>query len=186
MFNFIFIPIPNIDFLIPGSIRCNSSEDNQLILMPDEPEFIKFVNDSLFVTCIGNNTRWVTPEGDDITDTKGRVHIEPRNEGTLVLMFEKIHYKDHGQWFCVSDADKSEKSFMMRVYEPIDFVGVRTIQSARESRDTVIECKVKGIPKPEVSWDFNGQPIDVMCECLNDTIPYEKIINFPKNIRIPV
>lgn len=84
--------------------------------MPQKSEFVKFVNDSLFVTCIGNETRWVSPRGDNLIDTRGRVHVEYRDEITLLLMFEKIHYEDRGEWNCVSDVDNVQKFFVMKVY----------------------------------------------------------------------
>lgn len=40
------------------------------------------------------------------------------------------------------------------------------MQTATENKDTIIHCKVKGIPMPEISWDFNGQPVDVMSKFL--------------------
>lgn len=31
------------------------------------------------------------------------------------------------------------------------------VQSAREDKDAMIQCMVKGDPEPTVSWYFNGQ-----------------------------
>lgn len=66
--------------------------------------------------CKGNETRWITPHGRNLSDTRGRVHVEPRDDVTLILIFEKIHYEDHGKWVCRSDADGSQRHFIMRVY----------------------------------------------------------------------
>ncbi len=116
------------------------------------------------MTCLGNETRWIKPDGRHLTHSRGRVHIELRDETTLLLVFERINHNDDGRWTCLSEVDEVEKHFVMKVYEPISFEGVDLVQAAREDKDAIIQCKVKGVPQPEVSWDFNGQPLELISE----------------------
>ena len=62
------------------------------------------------------HVKWLKPDGSQITDTKGRVHVEEK-DGRLLLMFDKINSQDHGKWSCVADDDESVlKFFHMKVY----------------------------------------------------------------------
>ncbi|CAO1325840.1 unnamed protein product, partial [Diamesa serratosioi] len=138
------------------------STEKAIELIPDSPEFVHFINEARFVTCIGRNVehiKWLKPDGSQITDTKGRVHVEEK-DGRLLLMFDKINNQDHGKWSCVADADDSVlKFFHMKVYVPISFEAYPNVQTAKEDQDATIKCKVKGVPEPKISWYFNGQQI---------------------------
>jgi len=80
-------------------------------------ELVNFVDESRIVSCQGNNTRWFRPDGTEVTETKGRVHIEAIKGETLRLMFDRIEIQDQGKWTCVSDEDDQNfKFFTMIVY----------------------------------------------------------------------
>lgn len=50
---------------------------------------------------------------------------------------------------------------------PISFEGIQEIQDAQEEKDATIQCKVKGMPEPKISWYFNGQQIICKCVLIN-------------------
>jgi hypothetical protein len=81
IFQFHFSPF------VADKTTCN--EHNKLIISPPVSEVVRFANDSHFVTCShkkGPNSsgiHWFNPRGKEISDKRGRVHIEDRSSQTI-------------------------------------------------------------------------------------------------------
>ncbi|XP_055838579.1 neural cell adhesion molecule 2 [Episyrphus balteatus] len=152
-------------FLILIVSTSGSDQSNVLTLAPSSDEISHFVNSSFIIFCRSNNTdlkpQWKGPLGIEIDNYKGRVHIE-ENPGQLALVFEHIDVIDRGTWACrttESDNDYYQKSFQLLVNQKISFEETEQVQSVMENRDATVSCKVRGDPKPTISWYRNGDPI---------------------------
>lgn len=142
-----------------------TDQSSVLTLAPASDEISHFVNSSFIIFCRSNNTdlktQWKGPLGIEIDNYKGRVHIE-ENPGQLALVFEHIDVIDRGTWACrttENDNDYYQKSFQLLVNQKISFEETEQVQSVMENRDATVTCKVRGDPKPTVSWYRNGDPI---------------------------
>lgn len=101
---------PEIDF-----------SENRIKLTPDDPEYVRSVNEGIIVSCEGidnNYTKWLRPDGFEVS-SKGRVHVETI-KGQSRLIFDSITKDDMGKWTCKLDNDEGDgKSFVMNVYGEI-------------------------------------------------------------------
>lgn len=83
-------------------------EDAELILTPNIPNVVRFVNDSYVVQCSprGQNLTllWLNPQHQRIESHRGRVYIE-HIMGNLSLVINPIAKEDSGVWYC---RDKDE------------------------------------------------------------------------------
>lgn len=129
-------------------------------MIPSDKEYGKYVTEKHLVTCNGTdeeNSKWLTPKGDDVVDTKGRVHVE-YVEGQLRLIFDNVTIEDQGNWTCVNEGEYHEEvGFILNVYTMIKFENAESVLTLNEGHDATIRCEVKGHPEPSIKWFFNGQ-----------------------------
>ncbi|XP_077288074.1 neural cell adhesion molecule 1-A-like [Arctopsyche grandis] len=146
---------------------CNKNAKNTLSIQPVHSEMILLINESYMVACYGNNNekvRWMSPKGEVVADSKGRLHVESRKDlpsGAQALVFEHVAKADKGEWSCHADNQNYTKSLNMTVYERISFVDTDDVQVAREDKEGKITCSVRGDPTPTVNWYFNGMPLNM-------------------------
>lgn len=72
------------------------------------------------VTCTGSDVSWMKPDGSNVDEKEGRVHVEDKSsEGDvlqqLVLIFNRIEEIDHGTWICKS-MDDGGVNFTLFIY----------------------------------------------------------------------
>ncbi|GIY36284.1 uncharacterized protein CDAR_556131 [Caerostris darwini] len=106
-----------------NAMKCSSGH---LRLEPAGDFYAFFTGDSFFITCIpdpssgATRLTWQTPNGRDITHTRGRVHVEPsaHNILGLELVVEEVRYKDQGTFTCSAVVDGRETTikFNLKVY----------------------------------------------------------------------
>ncbi|XP_026463472.1 hemicentin-1-like [Ctenocephalides felis] len=145
-------------------------------ITPNATEIVRFVNDKHMVTCHGHKgtkVRWLNPRGDPVTESRGRIHVEPRPAiapGAKALVFLHIAGVDRGLWVCAGDGGgggspaEQRKTFRLIVNEPISFMDTPNEQYAPENKDATVRCEVRGDPEPKVSWQLNGQQIALPSE----------------------
>lgn len=69
------------------------------------------------MTCQGNQPlQWLEPNGRQLTNQKGRVHVEQRSMDLLLLVFDKIEKEDNGIWTCISTNHSAKRNFTLNVY----------------------------------------------------------------------
>lgn len=87
-------------------------------LLPDDIEYVRYINDSHIVSCIGEDERylqWQSPDGAEVEE-KGRVHVEAF-DGQLRLIISNITTEDAGNWMCCRESDENDgQSFDLKVY----------------------------------------------------------------------
>ncbi|XP_049302601.1 neural cell adhesion molecule 1-A [Bactrocera dorsalis] len=184
-------------------------EGSWLTLAPSTPSITHFVNDSFIIFCKtvqkDANAKWKDPKGVPKENTKGRVHIEKKT-GFLALVFEHIALTDKGNWTCEATltnnnnnneatsaastpdagstatlaSGEARKSFELLVNQKISFDKTELVQSAGEGRDATVKCFVKGDPRPDVSWLYNGEYINTV-----NSTKYKKLSDglFIKNVQ---
>lgn len=61
--------------------------------------------------------RWLSPKGEVVADSKGRLHVEGRAvpEGAQALIFRNVTKTDRGEWSCHAENHNYTKSFKMIV-----------------------------------------------------------------------
>ncbi|KAG4072544.1 hypothetical protein HA402_004633 [Bradysia odoriphaga] len=136
------------------SVSTIATNHPKLTLSPSDSEVVHYVNDSHIVNCNAYGTtrvRWLNPKQTVIEETKGRIHIEERTDGSTALVFETITLQDKGEWSCQGEIGDVQKSFNMVINQPISFVDTPVVQSVREDRDAVIRCMVTADPEPTIS-----------------------------------
>lgn len=139
----------------------------QLFLQPAKQELSLFTHENFFVTCFtgpGTNQQsitWKGPDGNDISDTNGRIHIEqPRDDQSgLKLVVEEVRESDKGSYTCSSPERPEEASFNLLVYRAISFEGTPDKQSGTEGKDFVLKCDAQAGTKLIVSWKKDSQNI---------------------------
>ncbi|GFS37743.1 hemicentin-1 [Nephila pilipes] len=140
-----------------------------LRLEPPGDFYAFFTGDSFFITCIpdpgsgATRLAWQTPNGKDITHTKGRVHVEPsaHNILGLELVVEEVRYKDQGTFICsaVVDGRETTRKFTLQVYLSITFWDAPEVQIGKEGTDFMVTSSVRADPSPIVSWYVNDSII---------------------------
>ncbi|KAF8794523.1 Fasciclin-2 like protein [Argiope bruennichi] len=142
-----------------------AESSGHLRLEPPGDFYAFFTGDSFFITCIpdpssrATRLTWQTPNGRDITHTRGRVHVEPsaNNILGLELVVEDVRYKDQGTFTCsaVVDGRETRIQFHLKVYLSITFWDTPDVQIGKEGTDFMIMCNVRADPSPIVSWYVN-------------------------------
>ncbi|KAM8717984.1 hypothetical protein ACLKA7_004656 [Drosophila subpalustris] len=139
--------------------------DNSVTLRPAEHSVVRYTNESLIVQCVAPSPNvklhWKSPKGEIVREHKGRIHIEQTTPEQLKIVFAHIALADKGNWSCeATEGGPHSKSFDLIVYQKITFTEKETVQIVREGQNATILCEVKGEPQPNVTWHFNGQPIN--------------------------
>nr|XP_045615517.1 neural cell adhesion molecule 2-like isoform X2 [Procambarus clarkii] len=176
-------------FSITDSYSLNSSgkfrSAQNLVIMPLGDVQLVFQGGSFFVSCYSNATNvqrvmWTGPEGQQITNYKGRIHVEDGQNGHkgVDLVFDNITRKDRGVYTCSANVDGIEESqsFKLCVYKRLDFQDTLAVQFLEEGLSSELHCDVDGDPTPRVSWRVrerkiaNGDKYEVSSERPNNLI----------------
>ncbi|KAF4527228.1 hypothetical protein B566_EDAN010545 [Ephemera danica] len=134
-----------------------------LFISPHRTEVVKYVNESYIASCQserGIHVMWTRPTGEQITQTKGRIHVEERWQVKGVnVIFESLEKKDRGNYTCSATVDGKEhkQAFKLVVIKPISFLDTPRVQNASEHQDMLIRCEVDGDPEPKVAWQVKGK-----------------------------
>lgn len=91
--------------------------NDELKIIPDISKIDQFVGNTHLMTCQGNQQlQWLEPNGRQLTNQKGRVHVEQRSMDLLLLVFDKIEKEDNGIWTCISTNHSAKRNFTLNVY----------------------------------------------------------------------
>ena len=91
--------------------------NDELKIIPDISKIDHFVGNTYLMTCQGNQQlQWLEPNGRQLTNQKGRVHVEQRSKDLLLLVFDKIEKEDNGIWTCISTNHTAKRNFTLNVY----------------------------------------------------------------------
>lgn len=139
----------------------------ELFLQPAKSEVSMFTRENFFVTCLGGagtdqqSLTWTGPDGRQITDLSGRIHIEPPLPGQsdLKLVVEEARETDKGTYTCSAPAQGEEISFNLIVYRAITFEGTPELQQGTEGEDFTLKCSAQADQKPVVSWTRGSKSI---------------------------
>nr|XP_033816119.1 hemicentin-1 isoform X1 [Geotrypetes seraphini] len=116
---------------------------------------------SIFCDVSGTPSPIITWYKDDIQVVESNVLQILHNGKVLKLL--KAAPTDSGQYTCraVNIAGSSEKLFNIDVHVPPTITGAATPSEVRVvlSKETTLECKVKGIPFPTIQWFKDGKPL---------------------------
>lgn len=156
---------PCLLLLLVGLISVTAKED--LMILPSVSQRSVFQGSNFFFSCKSEadnvqRIMWTGPEGKQITDYQGRVHVEEGGDHKGVeLVFENILRQDRGTYTCSANVDGKEvsKSFELFVDKEIDFLDTPRTQYLEEGFDSRLLCDVTGDPVPTVSWTFEGKKI---------------------------
>ncbi|XP_033149936.1 neural cell adhesion molecule 2 [Drosophila busckii] len=151
------------DILLTAAVLANHHDG--LTLSPGERSVVRYTNESLIVQCRAPNVdvklQWKSPKGEIIREHKGRIHIEQTTPEILKIVFAHIALADKGNWTCEPvDGGVYSKSYDLIVYQKITFAEKDKVMTVKEGQNATILCEVKGEPQPNVTWHFNGQPIN--------------------------
>nr|DBA21577.1 TPA: hypothetical protein GDO54_018188 [Pyxicephalus adspersus] len=79
------------------------------------------------------------------------------------LRFHRIRKDDSGSYTCraVNRAGEAHRTYNVLVYVPPTIYGSGSVQdlTAREGTVVELQCRVSGLPKPQVEWTKDGQPL---------------------------
>ncbi|CAG0878666.1 unnamed protein product [Darwinula stevensoni] len=88
------------------------------------------------------------------------------NNGICVLRFEEVLLEDQAEYVCratnSSGSEECRAALSVQALEPVETPSFPTPLSnvmARAGQKLRLECCVKGIPTPEISWLHNNRPI---------------------------
>ncbi|XP_042875130.1 neural cell adhesion molecule 1-like isoform X2 [Penaeus japonicus] len=145
-----------------------SDRKENLVIKPQGKIQTVFKGESFFVSCSSDadnvqRVMWTGPEGQQITDYRGRIHVEDGRSGHkgVDLIFTNISRKDRGKYTCSANVDgvEEERSFNLTVLKHLDFMDTPTTQYLEEDHDSVLRCDVDGDPAPRVSWNINNRKV---------------------------
>lgn len=132
-----------------------------MYIQPAKPHYTYFTHSNFFVTCYPDmdssnpQLMWTAPDGREIANTHGRIHIVPPsdNDPGLKLVVEDVLEQDKGRYTCSSLTDSTDVSLNLTVYKAISFGGTMDEQSGTEGQDFTLKCHVDAESKPDVSWN---------------------------------
>ncbi|XP_073456587.1 hemicentin-2 [Aquarana catesbeiana] len=79
------------------------------------------------------------------------------------LRFHRIRKDDSGSYTCraVNRAGEAHRTYNILVFVPPTIYGAGSVQdlTAREGTEVELQCRVSGLPKPQVQWTKDGQPL---------------------------
>lgn len=90
----------------------------KISLIPSDAEYVRILDAGHFVTCNGtfsSSIRWLMPNGSEVADTKGRVHVE-NDDHQVRLIFDKVKFEDQGRWTCLMDDDDDDKKIVEKFF----------------------------------------------------------------------
>lgn len=139
----------------------------ELYLQPAKSEVSALTRENFFVTCyVGQGTdqdsiTWTGPNGQQITDLSGRIHIAPPLPGQsgLKLVVEEAWESDKGTYTCTAPDQGDTTSFDLIVYRAITFEGTPDVQQGTEGDEFTLKCSAQAEQKPVVSWTRDSKPI---------------------------
>ncbi|KAM9325336.1 hemicentin-2 [Gastrophryne carolinensis] len=79
------------------------------------------------------------------------------------LRFHRIRHENSGSYTCraVNRAGEAQRTYHILVLVPPTIYGAGSVQelTAREQAEVELQCRVSGLPKPQVQWTRDGQPL---------------------------
>ncbi|XP_063792751.1 hemicentin-2 [Pseudophryne corroboree] len=79
------------------------------------------------------------------------------------LRFHRLRKDDTGSYTCraVNRAGEAQRTYNVLVLVPPTIYGAGSLQdlTAREGSEVELHCRVSGLPKPQVEWTKDGQPV---------------------------
>lgn len=75
------------------------------------------------------------------------------------MVINKVRIEDGGEYKCVArnEAGTSQKVYILEVREPPHFTEDKTHYLTIEGQNLVLECRVRGTPRPSITWRKGGQ-----------------------------
>lgn len=173
--------------LFATSFICHA-DGQRLVITPQASEHITRLDDEVTLTCSlfdyndkirrggGGDKKQLSPKiiwygqnGQEISQTRGRIYVERFDAFNLRLHLTKIEDDDEGRYECKATTDDGLSSAAATIhlsdetnivlYQDITFVETPTLERHLLGTSALLQCKVYGTPKPEISWYFNGRKV---------------------------
>lgn len=124
-------------------------------------------------------TRWVGPNGHDITEDKSkRIHTE--SAGARLVIMNAVAQQDDGQYKCMLGSQGlgkwEEADFSLKTYKRPSFEGTEQRVLMQEDLAGQLVCKVEFDPAASglsVTWSRQGTPIDEMHDSAYRVFEYD-------------
>ncbi|XP_050397202.2 protogenin isoform X1 [Patella vulgata] len=101
---------------------------------------------------------------------KDKLSVSGVRYGSTNLKFDKLKATDEGIYICTSNSTaypNVHSEAVLTVLSPPKVVTALKSQKWPVARNVIFDCVISGVPKPDIKWFLNGQPVDKTNERLD-------------------